>query len=816
MGARGRGASRERFSCGVLIDRTLAVYERCSCGRGGDARGAAVAAASRPRSPSRSCSSSPGRRGARPRSASRPRSLRPSLASLAVARRGRAARRTRGPPPAAPPHPRPVPRRGRPHQRRRGELLRLRPVAGEGRRPRLHQRVHPLRPHRRATTSRCPTRTGLRRSIFAVGPALVWMPFFAAGRGRRAARRRLLGAARRPLGVRPVPRQRGRAGQPAPRVRGRAAHPRRAARGTSTPASPCSPRPRSWLATFLYWYMVQQPTMSHAPSVFGAALVVWLWDRRPRAPDARRLPAPRPRARAGHVPALAERACSAAARRSTSRRRARRGGLRRAVARRGRARRRARSLGAFPQMAAWHVLYGEWVLLDPPHGADFLRLGRPFVLETLFSSRHGLLSWTPVLWLGYLGFWPLLRTRRALALPLLLPAAVMTYVNMCSGDWWAGGSFSNRRFDSLLPVLALRPRGLHRMAGAARSRGRPALVPAALAVAAGALNVAMLEGVRAAERPRARSPSPTPWAAARSGWRTPWAVLPPGPRAGLFAWRHRLPPGQYDLLVGRYLFYRQNNLQGRIDLGAPGDEAMLGEGWGAARDARRSGGAAARTGAARILAPARRPRGHRRRGARPRRRARRRVRVEVNGRDAGRASPPARRGASIALAVGRGPLAARPQRRRARAAGRAAVWIDAVDFLRAGVPEGAGAGVPRPVSRRVVVIGGGPAGLKAAHDGGEGRRSRHPPGERAHPRRPGQLLRRPGHAHRALLPLHLQGRRRPAGHPRRAGALRSPPLARLADGVLRRRRALSVPDPAGAAALRAPRADRPPARRARR
>ena len=30
----------------------------------------------------------------------------------------------------------------------------------------------------------------------------------------------------------------------------------------------------------------------------------------------------------------------------------------------------------------------------------------------------------------------------------------MTYVNMCSGDWWAGGSFSNRRFDSLLPVLA--------------------------------------------------------------------------------------------------------------------------------------------------------------------------------------------------------------------------------------------------------------------------------------------------------------------------------------------------------------------------
>ncbi len=151
--------------------------------------------------------------------------------------------------------------------------------------------------------------------------------------------------------------------------------------------------------------------------------------------------------------------------------------------------------GAFPQMLAWHVLYGEWVLLDPPHGADFLRLGRPFVLETLFSSRHGLLSWTPVLWLGYLGLRPLMRTRRALALPLLLPVAVMTYVNMCSGDWWAGGSFSNRRFDSLLPLLALGiAASVEWLAGVVARR--PALVPAALAVAAGAWNVALVDGVR--------------------------------------------------------------------------------------------------------------------------------------------------------------------------------------------------------------------------------------------------------------------------------------------------------------------------------
>src|SRR5258707_9115685 len=115
----------------------------------------------------------------------------------------------------------------------------------------------------------------------------------------------------------------------------------------------------------------------------------------------------------------------------------------------------AAMLGAFPQMAAWKAISGGWLLRYPPHGADFLRLDHPYALQTLFSTRHGLLSWTPVFWAGYLGYFWLLRRRAPLAWPLLPPLVTMTYVNMCSGDWWAGGSFSNRRVDSLLPLLAL-------------------------------------------------------------------------------------------------------------------------------------------------------------------------------------------------------------------------------------------------------------------------------------------------------------------------------------------------------------------------
>ena len=61
-------------------------------------------------------------------------------------------------------------------------------------------------------------------------------------------------------------------------------------------------------------------------------------------------------------------------------------------------------LGVLPQLLAWKAIFGTYLLADPPQGRDFLRLDRPSLLETFFSSRHGLLFWTPVLWAGFLGY----------------------------------------------------------------------------------------------------------------------------------------------------------------------------------------------------------------------------------------------------------------------------------------------------------------------------------------------------------------------------------------------------------------------------
>jgi hypothetical protein len=235
--------------------------------------------------------------------------------------------------------------------------------------------------------------------------------------------------------------------------------------------------------------------------------------------------------------------------------------------------------GALPQMLAWKAIYGEYILPYPPHGADFVRLDHPFLLNLLFSSRHGLLSWTPVFWLCVLGIVPLTKANPRRFGILWAPLIIMTYVNACSGDWWSGGSFSNRRFDSLLPVFAL---GLAAFLRAAQGFvGRhPASLLATLVLWGAVWDLSL---VRAVQLDEARAGAPMSFgarmlASARAfshdvGFPTTW------PASWIFASRYDVSPAAYDLTVGKYLFYRQNSLDGLVDLGGRGDEALFLDGF---------------------------------------------------------------------------------------------------------------------------------------------------------------------------------------------------------------------------------------------
>jgi Dolichyl-phosphate-mannose-protein mannosyltransferase len=420
-----------------------------------------------------------------------------------------------------------------------------------------------------------PTKTGLRRTIYSVGPAVVWGPFFGLGE--------LIGRADRSLGGDPD-------------LSGYGAYHRNAValgsllygfgalllihallRRYFPESTAFAAVLLVYATTFHYWYMVIQPTYSHAASTFFSAVAILAWAR------GRGNRSWIAHAGLGLVLGVAMSvrwqngvllflpALDLALGWLEAPRRPLR------VAPAALALMAGAFVGASPQMFAWKAIYDYWILPYPPQGPGFVRLHHPFVLETLFSSRHGLFSWTPVFWIGCLGFFPLARRRPGLAVPLLVPFVVMSWVNMGVADYWGGASFSNRRFDSLLPVFAL---GFAAAIETLQRRlaRRPRLAIAAVASLLIPWNLALTDELRrgaidaddTVAFPRLVA-QVTRLASDRVGFPTTW------PASWIFAARHHCPPGRYDLVVGRYLFYMQNNLGGRV---AVADAAMLTGDWG--------------------------------------------------------------------------------------------------------------------------------------------------------------------------------------------------------------------------------------------
>jgi hypothetical protein len=438
-----------------------------------------------------------------------------------------------------------------------------------------------------------PTPTGHRRTIFSVGPALLWLPFYALGDGVAHA----LGQVEdgySPFHIRAVC-----LGSLCYGLLGLLLLRR-------VLSELCGDEVAAWTlllllyASFLWWYLVDEPVMSHAGSFFLSALVLRVfWDGRHGLRVGRALvlgalvglaatvrwqnalllllPA------AGLLPLL-------------------RRDPRKAVST-GALVLFCFLLGVLPQMLAWKAIFGSYLLADPPHGRDFLRLFHPFLLQTLFSSRHGLLFWTPLLWGGFLGYLLFLRKSPWSAVTLAVPLALMTWVNACSGDWWAGGSFSNRRFDSCLPLLAL-GLALSLRALVALTARRPGLVLWAGLVVLVTWNLLFMQQYRENRIPRDGTVAFPRVVENSADILSSLVGSPPAwPANWLFALEQGLPPQKFDQMLGKYLFYRQNNLDGVIDMGDDrADPALLAEGF-SSRVPCESGVCREVLGRARLFAP---------------------------------------------------------------------------------------------------------------------------------------------------------------------------------------------------------------------
>jgi hypothetical protein len=111
----------------------------------------------------------------------------------------------------------------------------------------------------------------------------------------------------------------------------------------------------------------------------------------------------------------------------------------------------------YAQMAVWYGLYGRFVTYSY-EGESFHWL-QPAAWQTLFSSRHGLFFWSPLLLASATGLGWRLWLDRSRPDPLvacfLASFLLLWYCNSCWWNWWFGDAFGGRAFLELSSFFIL-------------------------------------------------------------------------------------------------------------------------------------------------------------------------------------------------------------------------------------------------------------------------------------------------------------------------------------------------------------------------
>jgi hypothetical protein len=423
-----------------------------------------------------------------------------------------------------------------------------------------------------------PTATGHAPSVATIGPAIIWSPFFAAGH----AVARFVHARDERVAVDGTSYPYRQAVCIAGLVYGLLGlwFCYRLASLWYRPALAAAAMVLIGLGSFELWYLVKEPTMTHAPSMAAVAAFFYAWARtrgRRRlaqwlllgllaglmttirwqnalfaiVPACEALWALRAGVRSGQPPVartLADGVGFTAA----------------AV------------IAFLPQMLTWKALYGGYVAVAPL--GPQIRWGDSRLVDVLWSSRNGLFATSPLVYVGVLGLFRMLRVDPHFAVPGLLSIVAMAYFNGAIQDWWGSASFGMRRFDGILPLTTVGiAAALEWLTGLVARR--PALVAAA---SLGLLVVWNLTFMQAALRgrfdlDRVRSMGDIAGEQARALHERighPFSY----PVNLLWAMRSGVSPARYDVLgPGRFLADPMRPY-GRIDIGAD-DEPFLTEGW---------------------------------------------------------------------------------------------------------------------------------------------------------------------------------------------------------------------------------------------
>ncbi|MGA7090311.1 MAG: glycosyltransferase family 39 protein [Candidatus Acidiferrales bacterium] len=111
-------------------------------------------------------------------------------------------------------------------------------------------------------------------------------------------------------------------------------------------------------------------------------------------------------------------------------------------------------IALLPTLISRDVIYGSSLSTGYPTAGQW-SWHSPAFLRVLFSSDHGLLSWTPILALALIGLLLFLRTDRKFAIYLIISVMAFYAVVALHPDWDGLSSYGNRFFVSLTPIFIL-------------------------------------------------------------------------------------------------------------------------------------------------------------------------------------------------------------------------------------------------------------------------------------------------------------------------------------------------------------------------
>jgi len=106
-----------------------------------------------------------------------------------------------------------------------------------------------------------------------------------------------------------------------------------------------------------------------------------------------------------------------------------------------------------PQFIYWKVVTGQWLFYSYYDETFFF--SSPHILEGLFGYRKGLFVYTPLLLFAFFGLFYLRKKVPDYFVPILIFLPLFIYIVFSWWCWWYGGSFGQRPFIDIFPVLSI-------------------------------------------------------------------------------------------------------------------------------------------------------------------------------------------------------------------------------------------------------------------------------------------------------------------------------------------------------------------------